>query len=69
MGSALDDTFPKLMVRDQDFDREFARMEKRANCHRVALDKAEERIQALEEAIALQYTRMESMWISCAIAK
>ena len=59
--TSLDDTFPKLMSRDQDVDREFARMEKRANCHRVALDKAEERIQALEEAMALQHTKMESM--------
>ena len=61
LGTALDDTFPKLMSRDQDVNREFARMEKRINRHRVALDKAEERILALEEAMALQHARMESM--------
>ena len=36
-------------------------MEKRANRHRVALDKAEEQIRALEEAMALQHAKMESM--------
>ena len=36
-------------------------MEKRLNRHRVALDKAEDRIQALEEAMALQQAKMESM--------
>ena len=48
MGSVLDDTFTKLMARDRDIDQEFAQMEKRLNRHRVALDRAEERIQSLE---------------------
>ena len=61
MGSVLDDTFAKLMARDQDVYKEFAQMEKRLNRHRVALDKAEDRIQALEEAMALQQAKMESM--------
>ena len=61
MGSLLDDMFSKLMARDQDVKKEFARMEKRSNRHRVALDKAEERIQALEEATALQQAKMNSM--------
>ena len=61
LGTALDDTFPKLMSRDQDVDREFARIEKRINHHWVALDKAEEKILALEEAMTLQHARMESM--------
>ena len=61
MGSSLDDTFPKLMARDQDVDREFAQMEKRLNRHRVALDKAEDRIQALENAMAIQQAKMDSM--------
>ena len=33
MGSSLDDTFPKLMARDQDVDKEFWSMEKRLNRH------------------------------------
>ena len=33
MGSSLDDMFPKLMARDQDVEKEFARMEKQSNCH------------------------------------
>ena len=53
MGSSLDDTFPKLTVRDQDVDREFSQMEKRLNRHRVALDKGEDHIQALENAMAI----------------
>ena len=61
MGAAPDDTFAKLMARDQDVDREFVRMEKQSNRHRVALDKAEEQIQALEEAMALQQAKMDSM--------
>ena len=61
MGSSLDDTFPKLMVRDQDVDKEFRSMEKRLNCHRVALDKAENRIQALEDALATQQGKMDSI--------
>ena len=61
MGSSLDDTFPKLMVRDQDVDKEFQLMERRLDCHRVALDKAEDRIQALEDAMALQQAKMNSM--------
>ena len=59
--SVLDDTFAKLMVRDQDVDREFASIEKRLNCHRVALDRAEDRIQALEDTMAIQQARMDSM--------
>ena len=58
MGAALDDTFAKLMARDQDVDREF--MERRLNRHRVALDRAEERIQALEDMMALQQVKMDS---------
>ena len=54
MGAALDDIFAKLMARDQDVDREFAQMEKRLNRHRVALDRAEDCIQALEDAMAIQ---------------
>ena len=61
IGSLLDDTFPKLMARDQDVDREFAQMEKRLNRHRVALDKAENPIQALENAMAIQQAKMDSM--------
>ena len=61
MRSVLDDTFTKLMARDQDFDRECANMEKRFNCHRVALDRAEDQIQALEDAMAIQQARMDSM--------
>ena len=61
MGAALDDTFAKLMARDQDVDREFTSMERRLNRHRVALDRAEERIQALEDAMALQQAKMDSM--------
>ena len=61
LGTALDNTFPKLMSRDQDVNKEFVRMEKRINRHQVALDKAEERILALEEAMDLQHSRMESM--------
>ena len=61
MGSVLDDTFTKLMARNQDVDREFAQMEKRLNRHRVALDKAEDRIQALEDAMAIQQAKMDSM--------
>ena len=59
--TTLEDMCPKLMSQDQDVDRELARMEKRSNRHRVALDKAEERIQALEEAMALQQAKMDSM--------
>ena len=61
MVAALDDTFTKLMARDRDIDREFAQMEKRLNRHRVALDEAEDRIQALEDAMAIQQVRMDSM--------
>ena len=61
MGSSLDDTFPKLMARDQDVDKEFRSMEKRLNCHRVALDKAEDCIQALENALATQQAKMDSI--------
>ena len=61
MGSVLNETFTKLMVRDQDVDREFANMEKRLNRHRVALDRAEDRIQALEDAMAIQQARMDSV--------
>ena len=38
MGAVLDDTFSKLMARDQDVDREFLSMERRLYRHRVALD-------------------------------
>ena len=61
MGAVLDDTFAKLMARDRDVDKEFAQMEKRLNHHRVALDKAEDRIQALEDAMAIQQAKMDSM--------
>ena len=61
MGAALDDTFAKLMARDQDIDKEFSSMERRLNRHRVALDRAEERIQALRDAMALQQAKMDSM--------
>ena len=61
MRSVLDDTFAKLMVRDRDVNKEFAQMEKRLNHHRVALDRAEERIQSLEDAMALQQAKMDSM--------
>ena len=61
MGSLLDDMFPKLMARDQDVDKEFWLMEKRLNRHRVALDKAEDRIQALEDALATQQAKMDSI--------
>ena len=61
MGAALNDTFAKLMARDQDVDREFAQMEKRLNRHRVTLDRAEDRIQALEDAMAIQQAKMDSM--------
>ena len=61
MGAALDNTFTKLMGRDQDVDKEFSQMEKRLNRHRVALDKAEDRIQALEDALATQQAKMDSI--------
>ena len=61
LGSALDDTFPKLMVRDQDVNREFRNMAHRLNRHRVALDKAEDRIQGLEDAMAIEWVKMDSM--------
>ena len=61
MGSVLDDTFAKLMARDRDVNKEFVQMEKRLNHHRVALDRAEERIQSLENAMALQQAKMDSM--------
>ena len=61
MGSSLDDTFPKLMARDRDVDQAFQSMERRLNRHRVALDRAEERIQSLENAMALQQAKMDSM--------
>ena len=61
MGSSLDDTFSKLMARDQDVDKEFQSIEKRLNCHRVALDKAEDHIQALEDALATQQAKMDSI--------
>ena len=61
MGSVLDDTLAKLMARDQDLNKEFAQMEKRLNRHQVALDKAEDRIQALEDAMAIQQAKMDSM--------
>ena len=59
--TSLEDMVPKLMSRDQDVDKEFSKMEKRLNRHRVALDKTEDRIQALEDAMALQQAKMESM--------
>ena len=61
MGSVLDDTFAKLMARDRDVDKEFAQMEKQLNHHRVALDKAEERIKAFKNAMAIQQAKMDSM--------
>ena len=61
MGAALDDTFAKLMARDQDVDREFKSMERRLNRHRVALDKAEEKIQTLADAMTLQQAQIDSM--------
>ena len=61
MSSSLDDMFPKLMARDQDVDQEFRLMERRLNRHRVALDRAEERIQSLETAMALQQVKIDSM--------
>ena len=61
MGAALNDTFAKLMARDQDVDREFAQMKKELNCHRVSLDRAEDRIQALEDTMAIQQAKMDSM--------
>ena len=61
MGAALDDTFAKLMARDQEVDKEFSQMEKRLNHHTVALDKTEDRIQALEDAMAIQQAKMDSM--------
>ena len=61
MGAALDDTFAKLMARDRNIDKEFSQMEKRLNHHRVALDKAKDRIQALEDAMAIQQAKMDSM--------
>ena len=36
-------------------------MEKSLNCHRVALDKAEDCIQALDDAMAIQQAKMDSM--------
>ena len=61
MGAALDDTFAKLMARDQDVDKEFAQMQKRLYRHRVAFNKAEDRIQALEDTMAIQQAKMDSM--------
>ena len=61
MGPSLDDTFPKLMARDKDVDKEFHLMEKRLNRHRVALDKAENHIQTLEDALATQQAKMDSI--------
>ena len=61
MGSSLDNMFPKLMARDQDVDKEFRSMEKRLNRHRVALDKAEDCIQALEDTLATQQAKMDSI--------
>ena len=61
MGSSLDNTFPKLMARDQDVDKEFRLMEKRLNRHQVALDKAEDCIQTLEDALATQQAKMDSI--------
>ena len=59
--TSLEDMVPKLMLRDQDINKEFASMEKRLNRHRVALDRVEDRIQALEDVMALQQTKMDSM--------
>ena len=59
--TSLEDMVPKLMSRDQDVNKEFAAMEKRLNCHRVALDRVEDWIQALEDAMALQQAKMDSM--------
>ena len=59
--ASWEDMCPKLMSRDQDIDKEFSSMEKRLNRHRVALNNAEERIQALEEAMALQQAKMDSV--------
>ena len=61
MASSLDDMFPKLMARDKDVDQAFQSMERRLNRHRVALDRAEERIQSLEDAMTLQQAKMDSM--------
>ena len=61
LGSALDDTFPKLIARDQDVNREFKQMEHRLNWHRVTLNRAEDRIQTLEDAMAIQQAKMDSM--------
>ena len=61
MGSSLDDMFPKLMARDQDVNKEFRSMERRLNRHRVALDRAEDRIQSLENTMALQQAKIDSM--------
>ena len=61
MGAALDDTFAKLMARDQDVDKEFSSMERRLSRHRVALDKAEEKIQTLADAMALQQAQIDGM--------
>ena len=59
--TSLEDMIPKLMKRDKDVKEEFIKMEKRLNCHQVAPDRAEDRIQALEEAMTLQHAKMESM--------
>ena len=59
--TAWEDMCPKLVSRDQDVDKEFSSMEKRLNRHRVALNKAEERIQSLEDAMALLQAKMDSM--------
>ena len=59
--TSLEDMVPKLMLRDQDVNKEFASMEKRLNCHRVALGRAKDRIQALEDVMALQQAKMDSM--------
>ena len=59
--TALEEMVPKLMSRDQEVNGEFKQMEKRLNCHGVALDRAEDRIQALEDAMALQQAKMDSM--------
>ena len=61
MASVLNETFAKLMARDRDVNTEFAQMEKRLNRHQVALDKAADRIQALEDAMAIQQAKMDSM--------
>ena len=61
MGAVLDDTFAKLMARDQDVNKEFKSMERRLSRHRVALDRAKEMIQALEDTMALQQAKMDSM--------